>query len=135
MSKWKKVVLSVVAVLGVCVIVFICGLMYLFQGMCRNYIHKTIESPEATLKAVIFQRDCGATTGFSTQISILSVNEQLGDDSGNIFSSDGHPEESAPEVTWVNEEELNIKKRFPVQIYSQESSWGWLWNKVEISYK
>lgn len=135
MNKWNKVALGVVATLGICLIVFAGGLMYLFQGMCGNYIHKTIASPEATLKAVIFQRDCGATTGFSTQISILSVNEKLGDDSGNIFSSNGHPEDSAPKVTWVSEQELSINKRSAVQVYNQETSWGWAWNKVEILYK
>ncbi len=135
MNKWKKAALGVVATLGICSIAFVGGLMYLFQGMCGNYIHKTITSPEATLKAVIFQRDCGATTGFSTQISILSATEKLSNDSGNIFSSDGHPDDSAPEVSWVSEDELSINKRDTVQVYNQETSWGWVWNKVKISYK
>ena len=35
----------------------------------------------------MFQRDCGATTGFSTQISILAAGEQPAA-SGNAFSAD-----------------------------------------------
>lgn len=53
---------------------------------CGNDIVSELPSPDKRFKAVVFQRDCGATTGFSTQISIIPFNEKLGDDSGgNIF--------------------------------------------------
>jgi hypothetical protein len=32
---------------------------------------------EMNLNIVVFQRDCGATTGFSTQVSIIEIGEEL----------------------------------------------------------
>jgi hypothetical protein len=43
---------------------------------CQNTVASRSLSPDGKHVAVLFQRDCGATTGFSTQISVL-------DDSGN----------------------------------------------------
>lgn len=58
------------------VIVFLFGLITcvggMFDDICGNKIIQEIPSPNRKLKAVIFTRDCGATTGFSTQISLLS---------------------------------------------------------------
>ncbi len=58
------------------------------DDMCGNQVIKNIEIEEAQLKAVVFQRDCGATTGFSTQVSLININEALPNDSGNIFIAD-----------------------------------------------
>lgn len=37
------------------------------------------------MKVTIFERDCGATTGFSTQASLLEANRDLPGDSGNVL--------------------------------------------------
>ncbi len=39
-------------------------------GACGNEILKEVRSPTGKMKGVVFQRDCGATTGFSTQVSV-----------------------------------------------------------------
>ncbi|HEY4548062.1 MAG TPA: hypothetical protein VIG90_16780 [Pedomonas sp.] len=44
-------------------------------------------SPNGDYSAVVFRRDCGATTGFSTQISILGPDETP-DEGGNVFVAD-----------------------------------------------
>lgn len=54
---------------------------------CVNEPSQTIVSPLRTLKVVVFSRDCGATTGFNTQVSILGANETLPDEGGNTFIS------------------------------------------------
>lgn len=41
-----------------------------------------------TRKVVVFQRSCGATTGFNTQASLLAGNASLPKESGNILSID-----------------------------------------------
>lgn len=54
------------------------------DDMCRNrVIDETL--PALDKKAVIFVRDCGTTTGYSTHLSILDCNEKLHDNSGNVF--------------------------------------------------
>jgi hypothetical protein len=65
----------------------------LFEGMCGNQIVTEQLSPDKKYKLVVFVRDCGATTGYSTQISILSSDKKLMDDqTGNVLrlSDDYH---------------------------------------------
>ncbi|MBK9705879.1 MAG: hypothetical protein IPO77_02385 [Acidobacteria bacterium] len=58
------------------------------SGGCGNEIIKEIIAPDQKYKVIIFQRDCGATTGYSTQISFMPANEKLPNKEGNIFSCD-----------------------------------------------
>ena len=55
---------------------------------CGNTIIQTAPSPGGNSRAIIFTRDCGATTGFSTQVSILPTQDALPNESGNVFMSD-----------------------------------------------
>ena len=45
------------------------------------------DAPDGVHSAVLFQRDCGATTGSSTQISVLPGGGQP-EDIGNLFRAD-----------------------------------------------
>jgi hypothetical protein len=60
----------------------------LLDDMCGNTVIREVLSPDHRIKAVVFQRDCGATTGFSTQVSLLSAQATLPNYSGNIFLTD-----------------------------------------------
>lgn len=82
----------------------------LFSGMCGNEIFNQVLAPDGNLKAVLFQRDCGATTGFSTQISLISSENKLENNAGNIFIIDGHPNDRQIEMTWLGPKKLLIKK-------------------------
>jgi hypothetical protein len=53
--------------------------------MCGNQVIEEVRSPNKKLKAIIFTRDCGATTGFSTQLSIIENDDQLENETGNTF--------------------------------------------------
>ncbi|MCU4676571.1 hypothetical protein N7931_13115 [Catenovulum sp. 2E275] len=113
---------------------FVAFMMYLFSDMCGNYEHSVFQSPDAKYKAVIFQRDCGATTGFSTQISILPSNEALMNESGNIFAMEGHSNDVAPKVEWLNDVTLKITSSSENTVYLSEASFGWF-NKFSIVYE
>ena len=54
-------------------------------GLCGNDVTQSIVSPSGKVKAVVFTRDCGATTGFSTQISIIRASETLPNLAGNAL--------------------------------------------------
>jgi hypothetical protein len=56
-----------------------------WEGMCGNDVLHEHVSPDGNLKVVVFQRDCGATTGFSTQASLLRAKKKLPSGPGNIF--------------------------------------------------
>jgi len=103
--------------------------------MCKNSIFKELNSPDNRLKAVVFQRDCGATTGFNTQISILSKDKKLNNEStGNILILDGKADESISIVNWKNNQELHIKYNKNKRIYKIEKRFGWI-NPIKIIYQ
>jgi hypothetical protein len=85
--------------------------------MCANQIIQKIPSPDKKLKAVVFQRDCGATTGFSTQVSVIKANDKPSNAAGNVFSADTyHGKVSSGliggptvEVVWQDPLQLQIK--------------------------
>jgi hypothetical protein len=59
-----------------------------FDNMCGNQILSESSSPDRTYRVVVFRRDCGATTGFSTQVSVLKAMQALPNESGNLFIAD-----------------------------------------------
>lgn len=76
-----------------------------FSDMCENDIKQIVKSPDNKMKAIIFSRDCGATTGFNRQISLLKHNENLEDIPGNVLRLDGEPNLI---VEWKNSNELIV---------------------------
>ena len=133
MSLLLKIVLGVVIGLLAIPVGFV-ALLFIYGGdMCGNYIHKEYLSPDARHKAVVFQRDCGATTSFSTQISIISAKEELENTKGNIYIIDGHPEDVAPNLIWHSENTLGIQRQLNGSEYKAKSSWGWF-NKIAVAY-
>lgn len=58
------------------------------ESPCGNAAISEAVCPDGSLKAVVFERDCGATTGFSTQVSLLKASDPLPDSSGNLFDAD-----------------------------------------------
>lgn len=64
------------------------ALHVLGASSCANELLAEAVSPDGKLKAVVFQRDCGATTGFSTQVSVLPASAGVGNAAGNVFTSD-----------------------------------------------
>ena len=102
---------------GVLAVFFVSSACTNIAGDCGNEVLKEVASPSGKMKAVIFQRDCGATTGFSTQVSVISKDEKLPDEGGNAFAADtDHGEASSGqsggpevEVSWLSESELLVK--------------------------
>ena len=102
-----KNTLKLTGIIFVLVVIGIAVLLFNFSlNVCSNSIVSTHNSPNNTLKVVIFERNCGATTGFSTQISLLNKNESLGNESGNLYISEGYPE--GYNAIWNNGNSLNI---------------------------
>jgi hypothetical protein len=82
---------------------------YMFSSdMCGNDIYQEIYSPNRQYKVVVFQRDCGATTGFSTQVSILGATQELSNVSGNILVVDAHPDDANVQVLWKSVQAVEV---------------------------
>jgi hypothetical protein len=86
---------------------------------CENEISQTVFSPSAKRYAVVFNRGCGATVGFNTQVSILPAGIAVPDESGNVLIVDG----SIPlKIEWESDEMMQITGNIDTQIFKQEMS-------------
>jgi len=103
-----------VSILAILLLVMVSG-YFLLNDMCANTIAASIAS--STRKAILFERDCGATTGFSTQISIVDLNDKLDNDAGNIFIADGKPD--GCQLNWSGEQTLNVAGTKGRKIYKK----------------
>jgi hypothetical protein len=71
---------------------------------CENEISARLPSPAGRLEAVVFERGCGATTDFNTQLSIVPVGG-MPEAAGNALILD----DSVPlTLAWQNERELRV---------------------------
>lgn len=112
MKNWK--------VVNYLIIIFI--LISLLSGCseCNNEIIKKENSPDGNFVAVIFIRDCGATTDFSYQVSILNKDSQMNNLKGNVFITENVEITS---VKWNSIEELTITyKSNKEEIFKMENS-------------
>lgn len=77
---------------------------------CSNTPIAEVPSPSGEFNAVVFARDCGATTGDSVQVSLLRRDERLSNTGGNALVADsGHvplPLQVKPE--WVSDRVLRL---------------------------
>ena len=73
-----------------------------FLALCANDVMQETASPDGTRRAVVFQRDCGATTWFTTQVAIVWGWSDLPNEPGNVFIADDHPETTKTEVRWLD---------------------------------
>jgi len=103
MKKAFKIIGISVALIIVGVIV----LLYSFSlNMCENTIVKSKISPDEKWNVVIFERSCGATTGYSTQISLIKANNELGNEGGNLYVSKGYP--NGYNINWLSNKSVSI---------------------------
>ena len=82
--------------------------IFTLPPLCGNEVIQEAVSPDGTRRAVLFQRDCGATTGFTTQISIIESSGELPNEGGNVFVTDGHPDQTRTELVWSDAMSLII---------------------------
>jgi len=105
-------------------------------GDCSNQIRREIASPNGKMKAVVFQRDCGATVGFNTQVSVLPSGSKLPNDGGNVFVADGGQgnASSGPfvAVSWTNDTELLVTYDRQARVFHNEPSVGNIRVRYEI---
>ena len=82
---------------------------------CTNGITSQLASPDDRYKAVVFVRSCTSAPGFSSNISILAKEGMLADGPGNLFVTEGHPEQLGIQVQWQSID----KDRLQLNVASQ----------------
>lgn len=97
--------------------------------LCSNKVLREIISPDRTRKVVVFERDCGATDGGSTQVSVLDADEKLLDDSkGNAFIIKYYPNVN---VSWQSDLHLVIQHPKSDRVFARKTTV----KDVSIRYK
>lgn len=92
----------------------------------KNILIDEKMSPNGENKIVVFQRDAGATTGFSIQVSVLKSNKNLkNSDKGNIFVIAGNKTDFESgklfDISWNDENTVEITLLSESKIYKQET--------------
>ncbi len=99
---------------------------------CNDVVISEVLSPGGTQKAIVFVRDCGATTGFSTQVSVVSSSRASVSGSGNVFSADddhgrvklGGRGELAVHVVWIDDRHLIITFPAHSRVFRRDPQFG-----------
>lgn len=98
--------------------------------MCGITLVDEIANTTHSKKAVVFVVNCGATTDYSTQVSILNYDDIISDNlRGNIFISDTNHGEApsfnsaGPEVLaeWIDNDNLIIRHHPKARIFKAEN--------------
>jgi hypothetical protein len=109
-----------------CGIAIVVLLLAFATSCCGNEDVAEHPSPDGTSKYVTFSRNCGATTGFNVQISVLPARRGLPAHPGNTFiGDDDHG--AAPFVAraqWVSNELLQVTVSKRARIYKKEAHVG-----------
>jgi hypothetical protein len=96
---------------------------------CQNSTVSTVAALPGDFKAVLFQRDCGATTGFSSQVSVTRSDEAPSG-GGNAFVADtdrgvaNAASRGGPwvELRWVSPQELLIRYDAKARLFTQNAT-------------
>ena len=70
----------------------------LLAGLCSSTEITRLTAPDGRHDAVLFERNCGATTDFATHVSVLPVGAPLGNDAGNAFAAEAG--DTGPRAAW-----------------------------------
>lgn len=92
---------------------------------CQNTVASRSLSPDGNHAAVLFQRDCGATTGFSTQISILDADGKPSGGGNAFVADDDHGVARVgnwAEMKWLSPERLLIRYAAKSRLFKQKES-------------
>lgn len=110
-------------------IVVLCSLPFLSScsDTCGNEQVTESWSPDRAHKFVVFVRNCGATTGLSTQASVLPAYQPLLNEAGNLLVMDGTVD---VEGAWQSATQLSVKGVNSALATKQESAIG----GISVSY-
>jgi hypothetical protein len=97
------------------------------SDICSNTEVARSTSPDGRFDAVLFQRDCGATTGFSSQISLVAAGENIDSSSPLYRADDDHGAAQVgawggpwTEAKWIAADKLLVRYAERSRIFEQD---------------
>ena len=138
-----KMALRTTGLVLLAVVVGVVGFAYFSPDggdACANEILAQYPSPSGDKRVVVFARNCGATTGFSTQAALVLAGNSLPNEDGNIFSADtdhgaapsGNGGGPALGVMWRNEKTLLLTRHPRARIFLARNDYDGIHVKHEL---
>jgi hypothetical protein len=95
---------------------------------CSNSVTASIVSPDQSKKLVVFVRDCGATTSFSSQVSLIDSHDKLPNDPGNLLVVG---KKAAMQAAWTNDSAAVLTYPAKSEVFKQVAKL----DGVSVTYK
>jgi hypothetical protein len=97
--------------------------------LCTNQTVTSLQSPDGKHRAILFMRECGATTDYTTQVSVVASAWPF-HDIGNVFIADGYDRDvkrgswGGPwaEISWVSSQQLLVTYDAHSRIFTQNAT-------------
>lgn len=129
---------GLLAVVGIPVLIFAFLVSDAENNLCSNSPVLEVPSPSGELKAVVFERSCGATTGFSTQVSVIKAGASLPNEGGNLLVADTNHNAAptgpgggpAVRIAWVGSSAIRIEHHPLARLIKAPPSY----NGIHIEY-
>ena len=101
-KKWLAgLSLTILTVIVALALTLYCAL----PDLCENEQLSASTSPNEEYEAVTFRRNCGATTSYSVQVSVIPSGGELPNESGNVVV---FREYLVPGIRWSTPRELEV---------------------------
>ena len=98
--------------------------------LCGNDVLTRHRAPDNSVELIVFERSCGATTGFSTQASIGEINAGTYNRPGNIFIGTMGAGPTGPgggpevRVRWIDSRTVELSHHRDAQVLLAKQSHG-----------
>lgn len=115
--------------------------LLLYAGMwafgssgCTFDEYQSVYSPDRTMRAVVINADCGATTNWQTQVFVEKVDGSK--KTASLLRLDGQPEALNVAIGWLDNDELLISEfAFEKILEVKQQDWGPDFVKVHFKVK
>jgi hypothetical protein len=101
---------------------------------CENRVLSEFPGRMGNRAAIVFERSCGATTGFSTHVSVANEFGQLGKSPGNVFVADsdhGAVKKMIVTVRWVAPDRIVVRYPAQARVFKKQAEV----NGVNVAYE
>lgn len=88
---------------------------------CTNRLIQTFPSPDSSLTAFVYERNCGATTGFNRQVVVMKSGKKFPPHAGpdSFFAIDGSPK---VQIEWKTAGEIAVKYELGYEVIRAETN-------------
>ena len=124
-----KIIKWILGLLSISLILIAIVVWFLLDNACESKPIEILPSKNDVLKVVVSTVNCGATTGYSTHVSIINTNEKAVDvKKGNVFIADTDHGEAPSydhggpivKMNWLSDKELEIEHHQKARIFRSE---------------